>query len=78
MKIKNLLTDILEGTVQVPDQVWNFAWNRGKKQNVRFQKNSYEAIRVNDEFMLVRVPKQARPADAAADAASTSEAASAT
>jgi hypothetical protein len=67
MKIKNLLTDILEGTVQVPDHVWNFAWSRGNKQNVRFQKTSYEAIRVNDEFMLVRVPKQARP-EAAADA----------
>jgi hypothetical protein len=64
MKIKNLLKDILEGSVQVPDQVWSFAWDKGNRQNVRFPKDAYEAIRLNDEFMLVRVPKQARQAEA--------------
>lgn len=65
MKIKNLLKDILQGSVTVPDEVWNYAWAKGSRQNCRFPKDAYEAIRLNDEFMLVKVPKATRPADAA-------------
>jgi len=56
-KLPALLAHILNGlTVDSCERIWK---NR-TVQKVRFSKESYEALRVNDEFMLVRVPKETR------------------
>lgn len=71
MKAKNFLTDLLEGTLTVPDGVWNYAWSKGKKQKMRFRADALvDAIRLNDEFALVRLSgqKEAAPATDKANA----------
>ena len=62
MKVKNILTNILSGIQEVSADQWNFAWSKGTPKQVRFPNASYEAIRVSEDFLLVRVPKQEAPA----------------
>lgn len=59
MKAKNFLKDLLEGNITIPDSVWDFAWSKGKKQKMRFRADALvDAIKLNDEFALVRLSGQ--------------------
>lgn len=61
MNLKNVFSNIFKKGVdptQIPAEVWNYLWTNSNVRKVRFPAESYDAVRVNDEYMLVRVPKK--------------------
>jgi len=42
----------------LPEETWDFIFNTFEPHQVQFNNPPYEAVRINKDYMLVKVPKQ--------------------